>query len=161
MLEVVSTAAAVRAPLLGSGHLHTTSMYNALHGNAGPQCATASAIASRSVTSAPRPSARADPTAAAAATAASWWRSTSATDAPRACRARVGSNPIPRAAPVTSATLPGSAHSAIRARPVLRLEFARREEGFEALGDELRPLVDDKMAAALDELDFEVWRDPA
>src|SRR4051812_5833833 len=68
--------------------------------------ATARCMAPRSVTSADRPIARVSWSSPAARSAASAWRSTTATDAPRPTSAREVAKPIPRAPPVTSATLP-------------------------------------------------------
>ena len=67
--------------------------------------ATAASIPPSSVTSAPTPKAR-GPIRSAASRASSASRSSTATEAPRRCSCRAVSKPIPRAAPVTSATLP-------------------------------------------------------
>ena len=67
--------------------------------------ATAGPHRAASVTSAAIPIAR-SPIRSAASRASSASRSTTATEAPRMCICRAVSKPIPRAAPVTSATLP-------------------------------------------------------
>jgi hypothetical protein len=67
--------------------------------------ATAARIAPASVTSAAIPIVR-SPIRSAASRASLASRSTIAIEAPRACICRAVSKPIPRAAPVTSATLP-------------------------------------------------------
>ena len=67
--------------------------------------ATAAIIAPASVTSAAIPIVR-SPIRSAASRALSASRSRTATEAPFACIWRAVSNPIPRAAPVTRATLP-------------------------------------------------------
>ena len=67
--------------------------------------ATAAIIAPWSVTSAPIPIAR-SPIRSAASRASPASRSSTATEAPRRCICRAVSYPIPRAAPVTSATFP-------------------------------------------------------
>jgi hypothetical protein len=67
--------------------------------------ATAFISALWSVTSPPSPIAR-GPIRSAASRASSASRSRTATEAPRRCICRAVSNPMPRAAPVTSATLP-------------------------------------------------------
>ena len=70
--------------------------------------ATARCKAPRSVTSAARPSARESCNSAAAPPVASSSRSTRVTLAPRAISARAVSNPMPRAPPLTIATLPAN-----------------------------------------------------
>ena len=70
---------------------------------------TAAWMASRSVTSAPMPITRPSPAIRSPASfAASSSRSTRATDAPRECRIRAVSQPMPRSAPVTRATFPAT-----------------------------------------------------
>ena len=82
--------------------------------NSSTTSATAAIIAPWSVTSAPIPIARA-PIRSAASRACSGSRSRTATEAPRICIWRAVSKPIPRAAPVTRATLPFRSNAGIGA----------------------------------------------
>ena len=100
-----SSGGIVRAVVTVGGAIPALAMATSSPPKRSTTVATAASIAPWSVTSAPIPIAL-GPIRSAASRASAASRSSSATEAPRWCSWRAVSNPIPRAAPVTSATLP-------------------------------------------------------
>jgi hypothetical protein len=100
-----SSAGAVRKVAVVGGAIPAFAIARSRQPKRSTAAATAAIIAPESVTSAASPIAL-SPIRSAASPACSASRSTTATEAPRSCIWRALSKPIPRAAPVTSATFP-------------------------------------------------------